>query len=721
MRSPFFRRLLLSYMVLILVGVAGFGVWYLFSYRDTVTNAARETVRQRATAYAMETDRSLLIAQNLCNAMNASESVRNMYQTICIEKQTPNSMQLYRTQSELSRIKAGGESLDIYAILLGFSGDSRLYAPGKVIALEAPVTGMNVTPWVEVTNAVSLMKLRNVSDIILNKTFLIYADAYTGGTLHGAARGLTMVLIDTGPLEARTGELAACACRTEIWYGAKAVFQSGEAADGAEWLEIASLANRDVRYRVAIDPAFLRVALPVKSLVPLGILAAFGLLSLYLCYRYLRYRTRPIQAITRLVSTERHEESRELDEVMRGIAELIGERNGYREKVITLSPYASQGALHQLISGGAEDGAIDGLKEEFHGLRSGYYLVALINLAAPRGCRASEQRYLDARTLAAHACEALSDEEHPLVTISRDAQNLYAVVSGEQPEPLSALVYELLPGIQAAIDDSEIAVTIGVSSVQTELEQLRRACAEAAAALENMMTGGRGSVYFTEEAPEERPREYYFPQDAQQRIIRALEENRPEEWQALLDRIWDENMRHADLPPDIVRQLVDELHTCVSGALRESSGQSVTHLRIERVREPATIEEIFDYYRSVLTQAMTTYRREVAEDESGRRLEQEICDYINENVLNPALSLTAVADRFGVSGKFVSTVCKNRYGETYLQYVRHCQVQRAAELLQQTDMPLEEIAAQCGFASLLTFRRNFKAVMGVNPSDYRKQ
>ena len=89
-------------------------------------------------------------------------------------------------------------------------------------------------------------------------------------------------------------------------------------------------------------------------------------------------------------------------------------------------------------------------------------------------------------------------------------------------------------------------------------------------------------------------------------------------------------------------------------------------------------------------------------------------------MLNPDLSLTAVADHFGVSSKMIGTVCKNRFGKTYLQYVRDCQIQRAAELLQTTDLPLETIAEQCGFTNLLTFRRNFKATMNTNPSDYRK-
>ena len=68
----------------------------------------------------------------------------------------------------------------------------------------------------------------------------------------------------------------------------------------------------------------------------------------------------------------------------------------------------------------------------------------------------------------------------------------------------------------------------------------------------------------------------------------------------------------------------------------------------------------------------------------------------------------------------IGLICKNTYGKTFLQHVRDKQIQRAVQLLENTNSPLEDIAQQCGFTNLLTFRRNFKAVMGMNPSDFRK-
>ncbi len=721
-KSSFFRKLFFSYALLILVSIVLFFVWYLSSYRENARAEAREHARQQATAFATYTDQKLLTAQSLTGAVNASESLRGMYQTILIEKKTPDSLQLYRAQSELSRIKASSANLEVYAILLGFEQDMRLYAPGQVIVLNDPVQNLSVTPWIEITNGVTLLRLRGVSNLMLNKEFLIYADAYTGGASHGGARGLAMVLIDPEPLKDRIAELQNLLSFTEISNGAKVVFTSGTAGEAdAETIEIHSLVCRDLSYRFEISPEALNVSPPLKALVPLLVTALGGAVFLYLCYRYLRYRYAPIGAITEMVATEKQTGGGDLDEVLKGISDLIGERNGYREKMITVSPYASHGVLHQLISGNMDNAQLSALQEEqFWLLRWEFYMVGLVNLAPADGKQVTEQQYLDARALAAHACSALSDEEHSVVTCPKDARNLYVVANGDRAEELSELFYTMLRRIEEAVDSPALAVTVGVSAPETEPDKLRSACLEASAALENMITGGRGSVYFSEKEQAPQDREYWFPKDAQTRMVKGLSENNREELESLMSQLWDKNIKRAALSPKAVRQLADELHTCVSGALRQISEKSTTHLRVERVAEPATIEEIFAYYRGILSQALVTYRTEVANDETGEKLQREICEYIDANVLNPDLSLTAVADHFGVSGKLVGNVCKNTYGKTYLQYVRDSQIQHAAELLQTTDLPLEEIAERCGFTNLLTFRRNFKATMNINPSDYRK-
>ena len=719
-RSTLFRRLFLSYVVLILLFLAGASTWYLTSYSENERNNRLKSARQTAESFATEADRTLLTARALCSAMDASESIRNLYQTILIEKSTPDSMQLYKVRSEITRIKASADSLEVYSIMLGFTGDKRLYASGSVIALDQAITATPQSTLIEVTSVSELLGQTIPANITVNKQFLVYAEPYVSAS-YGPGKGLMMVLMDPDRLAPRVNSLMQVMSGLEIRNGAMTVYTAGAMPENPESLEIRSLVDSNVIYRMQISEKTINVPIPFKALVPVILLALAGVLTGWVMFRYLQARYHPIGEITQMVKREEENqgETDELVTVMRGITNLIGERNGYREKMITISPYASHGALHQLLSGNLEGNQIRVLREEqFLGLRNGYYMVGIVNLAL-RGT--AEQRYLDVRTLAGQALADMSDEEMTVVTCPRDAQNLYAVVNGDDPEKMTELFYRMLPAIEEALDDETAAVTLGVSRPGTELEQLREACLEAAAALENMILGGRGSVYFYEEKGREESREYYFPADTRQRMVRALREGQEQELNTLMDALWEKNFRKASLSPEAVRQLVDELHSCVSGALREISEQSTTHIRVERIREPATIEEIFSYYRSTLTEALKACREMQETDMEGEELEQAICDYVAEHALNPDLSLSAVADHFGVSGKLVGTVCKNRTGKTYLQIVHDCRIQEAVRLLEETDLSLEEIAEKCGFSNVLTFRRNFKAAMNKNPSDYRRE
>lgn len=722
LKSRFFRKLFLSYVLLILVFVAVYCIWYLYAYQQNYRSSMLESCWQKAYAFGTESDRDLLTAQSLCGAINTSDTLRNLYQTLHIEKKTVDSMLLYRVLSEMKHIKSFAASLDVYSIMLGFSEDNRLYTSGSVIALEDSVTPPVYTPWIGVTSAADLMNVHGTTNILLNKQYLIYADSYTGAT-GASSKGVTLVLTDISSLLNRVEALLPFFRAVEIRSGRNMIYASQPMNDANEILSVDSLTSAAVSYRFQLSDEALRPPFHIGVFAPLALTVLAGLVFMYLSYHYLKRRYQPIGAISQMVSdpSAPAKPKDDLEEIMRGIADLIGERNGYKEKMITLSPYASHGALHQLLSGNMHGDQMEILQEEqFGGLRSGFYVVGLVNLAISAAARL-EQRFLDARTLAAHACSELSSEEHTVVTCAKDLSNLYVVVNGDHPEQLNDLFYEILNRITEAVDDRQISVTVGVSSPQTELEDARTACREAGQALENMLTGGRGSVYFfadPEKSDEEK--EYDFPKDMQKRIVRDLRENNPEDLNALLDGIWEKNVRHAALSPDTLRHMVDEMHACISAALREISEKSTTHLRIDRVTEPATIEETFSYYRSILSQAVRTCQEEVMNDADSAELGNSICEYINQNLFNPDMSLSGVADHFGVSGKLVGTVCKNAFGKTYLQYVRDCQIQHAVKLLQTTDLPLEEIAAQCGFSNLLTFRRNFKAAMNMNPSDFRK-
>jgi AraC-like DNA-binding protein len=63
---------------------------------------------------------------------------------------------------------------------------------------------------------------------------------------------------------------------------------------------------------------------------------------------------------------------------------------------------------------------------------------------------------------------------------------------------------------------------------------------------------------------------------------------------------------------------------------------------------------------------------------------------------------------------------KATFGETPHRYLQRRRVERAMALLRDTDRPVTEICLDVGFASLGTFTRTFKAVVGQTATAYRR-
>jgi AraC-like DNA-binding protein len=80
----------------------------------------------------------------------------------------------------------------------------------------------------------------------------------------------------------------------------------------------------------------------------------------------------------------------------------------------------------------------------------------------------------------------------------------------------------------------------------------------------------------------------------------------------------------------------------------------------------------------------------------------------------PAMARVAHVSPAHFSRQFHAT-----FGETPHRYLQRRRVERAMELLRETDRPVTEICFDVGFASLGTFSRTFRAVVGESPSSYR--
>jgi AraC-like DNA-binding protein len=83
------------------------------------------------------------------------------------------------------------------------------------------------------------------------------------------------------------------------------------------------------------------------------------------------------------------------------------------------------------------------------------------------------------------------------------------------------------------------------------------------------------------------------------------------------------------------------------------------------------------------------------------------------------LDVAAMARVAHVSPAHLIRTFRAVFGETPHRYLQRRRVERAMELLRETERPVTEICFSAGFKSLGTFSRTFRAIVGESPSAYR--
>ena len=83
------------------------------------------------------------------------------------------------------------------------------------------------------------------------------------------------------------------------------------------------------------------------------------------------------------------------------------------------------------------------------------------------------------------------------------------------------------------------------------------------------------------------------------------------------------------------------------------------------------------------------------------------------------LDVPALARIAHVSEAHFTRTFRATFGETPHRYLQRRRVERAMELLRETERPVTEICFDVGFNSLGTFSRIFREIVGEPPSSYR--
>lgn len=98
---------------------------------------------------------------------------------------------------------------------------------------------------------------------------------------------------------------------------------------------------------------------------------------------------------------------------------------------------------------------------------------------------------------------------------------------------------------------------------------------------------------------------------------------------------------------------------------------------------------------------------------------RQLMDYIHDNY-HQDLPLDQLAEHMGYSKPHFMAVFKQQVGMSCTDFIIHYRLSKACEFLVQSQLPILEIATNCGFNNLSNFNRQFKNHYQMTPSQYRK-
>jgi two-component system response regulator YesN len=297
----------------------------------------------------------------------------------------------------------------------------------------------------------------------------------------------------------------------------------------------------------------------------------------------------------------------------------------------------------------------------------------------------------------------------------------YIIASAD--EKMRHNVLETLTNTLVAVGKNHnISFSAGVGGVYKTRQGISRSCRESRRALEFCLAKKNVKIIEHAKVSGGATYNYFYSRTTEEHLMAAVKTNNKEKLRQELDMIFSGSVIDGEQNLSIVRlisrNLLDTLCTIFSAA-----GYNVIKVFpdeykfIKGVHQKNDIDEIIRTIRSMYERC---YEELYAEQTERSVFIDGVIKFNNENYLNADFNIRAIADEFGLSRGYIARVFKNETGTSINDYIMIERINKAKELLENSDELIEKIAMEAGFSNYRTFARNFMEMVGVLPKKYRK-
>lgn len=122
----------------------------------------------------------------------------------------------------------------------------------------------------------------------------------------------------------------------------------------------------------------------------------------------------------------------------------------------------------------------------------------------------------------------------------------------------------------------------------------------------------------------------------------------------------------------------------------------------------------------IITEFLDHLRNALVKEEGFSRIVRQTMSYIDSNLAS-SLSLDQIAGEIPINPSYLSRTFKKETGQALTEYINLARIEKAKELLSDTESLNYEVAEQVGFHDPAYFSAIFKKYTGISPKEYKNR
>ena len=150
--------------------------------------------------------------------------------------------------------------------------------------------------------------------------------------------------------------------------------------------------------------------------------------------------------------------------------------------------------------------------------------------------------------------------------------------------------------------------------------------------------------------------------------------------------------------------------------MKESKNKNDTQL-FKDINDLYNVEDFYFWFMKLIE---TTFEELSSLEKNPTKTVVQLIEKVIMENLEENLSLEFIAEKVFLSPKYISRIFKEEKGMNITQFMMEYKLKKAAKLLVESNLPLEELVKQVGFSSSNYFIKKFKEKYSITPVQYRR-